>query len=191
MRFVLYCAGVLTAVTCFTAKTDATLLRRAPALSIHGHISREQRFERNVGSGLVIAFEPDEWGWHLDVRRGNRRDPNGIGFASIATPPLHGPTALDIEGWQFRNANNTAANDGSVNAPQMTRDFSFVLTEKDATALADEISDFQEGKSADLPWNAPMGRGTLRIRNLRLGNLVPGSRARIDSMDFTISLRFP
>jgi len=58
--------------------------------SIQGSISRGQRFEQNIGRGLCIVLEPSEWGWHLDVRPAAHRHANGFGFASIATPPLHG-----------------------------------------------------------------------------------------------------
>jgi hypothetical protein len=66
-----------------------------------------------------------------------------------------------------------------------------VLSEEDAKKLGDEIGGFQEGKSADFSWKGPIGQGKLTIRNLRLGNLAPGSRAWIESMDFAISLQFP
>ena len=157
--------------------------------SFHAHLDRGQSFHQDIGRRLVLALEPTEFGWHLDVRPQERQ--NGIGFASIATPPLHGPTALDIEGWQFRNTGNTAANDGSVNAPQLRRDFSFVLNEAGANELADEIASFQEGKTTDLPLKALVGRGTITISNLKLGNLVTGSRARIESMDVTVALHLP
>lgn len=181
-----FCTADATAQPSNISTTTNHLLR-----SIEAHLSRGQSFQRYVGAGLVVALEPDEDGWHLDVRPDSRGRVRGIGFASIATPPFHGPTVLDIAGWQFRNADNTAQNDGSINASQLTREFSFVTSEADANALGDEIIAFQEGKSADLPWKVPMGHGTLTIRNLKLGNLVTGARAWIESMDLTISIRFP
>src|SRR5262249_8923252 len=102
------------------------------------HLLKGQGYQRSIGTGLVLTFVPDECGWHLDMREQGSHYVNDFGLASIATPPLHGPTALDIEGWQFRNADNTGSNDGSVNAPQKNRDFSFVLTRTDAQKLADE-----------------------------------------------------
>ena len=42
------------------------------------------------------------------------------------TPPWHlVPNPRYVEGWHFRNASNTGPNDGSVNAPQETREFIF------------------------------------------------------------------
>ena len=42
------------------------------------------------------------------------------------TPPWHFvPNAREIEGWHFRNGDNTAPNDASVNALQELREFIF------------------------------------------------------------------
>jgi len=117
---------------------------------------------------------------------------SGAGISTFVLLPIDTRMASALPALPRRRfMGNTAANAGSVNAPQATRDFSFVLSDKDANTLVDEIEAFQEGKSADLPWRVPLGQGMLTIRNLRLGNLVAGSRAWIESIDFTISLRLP
>jgi hypothetical protein len=89
-----------------------------------------------------------------------------------------------VEGWHFRNADNTGPNDGSVNAPQEER----------GSLFSPEV-----GRSFDYPLTGPeaeelarqAGRGMLTIRNLVFGNLVPGEKAWIESMDFTIDLEWP
>jgi len=140
---------------------------------------------------LIFRLTPDEYGWTVEMYPAGYRDLNGDGLASIATPPYHGVNPLQIEGWHFRNARNTAPNDGSVSAPQTQREFWFVLTKADAQTVAYAYDQYNRGKTPDFSPNVPMGKGELVILNLKLGNLVPGSRAWIESMDFSVTLEFP
>lgn len=156
-----------------------------------GSISRGQTFQQNIGNGLVFELTPDDYGWDADIYPANR-GVNDYGLAGIATPPYHGPyNALYIDGWDFADASNTAPNDGSVNAPQMERNFQFVTNETDAQTVSDAYNAFTESKTNDFSPDVPFGNGTITISNLKLGNLVEGSKAWIESMNFTVNLQFP
>lgn len=162
-----------------------------PSVSFQGHILKGQSFQKDIGKGLIFKLTPDSNGWNMDIFSNNAQQYD-YGFASIVTPPFHGITALQIEGWHFRNKKNTAQNDGSVNAPQITRDFSFALNKQDANTMVDAINLFTSGKKLDFNPNVySLGKGELVIQNLKLGNLVSGSQAWIESMDFNVSITLP
>jgi len=181
------------------ASTD----RQSPAISIpstdnsthgiqfQGHVTKGQQFEKDVGHGLVFQLTPDEYGWSIDILPQGGRGVDDYSLTGIATPPYHGITSLQLEGWHFRNASNTGPNDGSVHAPQEERDFEFVTNEADARRVAGALEQYREGKRNDFSPNVSFGQGKLLVRNLKLGNLVPGLQAWIESMDLSVSLEFP
>ena len=129
---------------------------------------------------MSLSLEPGELGWILVVRD-ERPDEN---IARLTGPFHFVPNPRYIEGWHFRNAGNTGPNDGSVNAPQKERSFLF------SPAV---------GRSLEYPLTAleaeqftrDAGSGMLAIHSMTLGNLVPGQKAWIESMDFTIYLNWP
>jgi hypothetical protein len=165
------------------------VVRLNPRNSVHlkGHVSKGQTFRKDIGHGLVFILTPDENGWYADVVPLGHRNINEYGFASIATPPYHGMNDLQIMGWDFRNAGNTDAGDAGVGAPQKTRQFSFVMDKEQADTIAQAIQKEQDVENLDIEF----GSAEMRIDNIKLGNLVPGKQAWIDSMDFSVTLHFP
>jgi len=160
-------------------------------IQFQGHITKGQQFQEDIGHGLVFQLTPDEDGWSIDIFPQGGHGANDYSLTDIATPPFHGITSVQLEGWHFRNARNTGPNDGSVNAPQEERDFQFVMNEADARTVADAIDQYEEGKTPDFSPDVSFGHGKLVVRALTLGNLVPGLQAWIESMDFSVSLEFP
>lgn len=167
------------------------LLPKATETDFQAHILRSEKFQRNIGNGLIFQLIPDEYGWSIEIvpESGGGDIPYGD-FASIATPPYRGINALQIQGWHFRNTNNTAPNDGSVNAPQEIRDFQFVLNKTDAYTMSVAIEQFTSGKTLDFSPNVFVGQGHLEIMNLELGNLTPGVQAWIESIDVKVHIDF-
>ena len=104
---------------------------------------------------------------------------------------------FDIVGWNFRNADNTGENDGSVNAPQEIREFNFVLTRKDYETERNAWRclmwglDCPIGTEPDKPGEIPMSRGILTITDLQLGNLIPHDEAWIETMSFEVKIYLP
>jgi hypothetical protein len=121
---------------------------------INGTVLRGQTFSRKFG-GLQFALVPGEFGWGIDISQGEQHSLEGM------TGPQHFvPRAIDIEGWHFRNAANTALNTGDVNAPDETRTFLFSPRSpycKDAVGLEED------------------GKGVLEVTDMELGNLTPGA----------------
>jgi hypothetical protein len=97
------------------------------------------------------------------------------------TPPLHGPNPRWIEGWHFRNSNNTGPNDvgsSNVNAPGERRQF--VFSPENERDLSPEFIDRAR----------QYGQGELTILEYDLSPVDPGRQAHLRSMRFEVSLRW-
>jgi hypothetical protein len=158
--------------------------RRAEA-HFAGEIQAGQRFERNFGQQRwVFALEPSDLGWTVTVReRGREED------LSRLTPPLHGvPNPRDIEGWHFRNADNTGPNEPgekNVNAPGETREFIF-SPEVGRTIAGPGATEAVKPEQVEKVRS--FGRGELTIVDYELDRLEPGARAAMRSMRFEVVL---
>jgi hypothetical protein len=164
-----------------------------------GEVLKGRSFERQVGANLFFRLVPDELGWSISVGSKTAQD----NFCSVVTSPYRGMNALHIEGWHFRNSDNSGPNEPgpkNVNAPQELREFYFVLNEPDYRRAFDTLQillwpysyskqqiDAAEGAHAKVR----KGRGKLMIRDLKLNALEPGERAGIDRMAFDVELTFP
>lgn len=178
-------------------------------LVTRGTVIRDQVFSWQIGARLFFHLVPSGLGWTMSVSStegvasGSEDTVAGRNFAGIVTPPYRGMNSLDIEGWHFRNADNSGPNSADslgVNAPQMTRGFGFVLNDSDylkalaalqtmlwpGSATEDELVEASRIHNAIIK-----GEGTLVIRRLWLNNLVPGKQAGIDSMIFDVEIRLP
>lgn len=97
-----------------------------------GEIVHGQRFERPIVDGLIFRLDPEPGaagtGWMVRVIRLPEEDED---YAGVMTPPYRGVNHRFIEGWHFRNRENTGVNQSDVNAPQYDREFGFVLTRDD------------------------------------------------------------
>lgn len=145
-----------------------------PAIGFTGEISGQHPYYATVGPGWTMALEPAPHGWHLRLY-----DADGLDLTQI-TPPFRGaPNPREIYGWHFRNAGNTAANDGSVNAPQELRLFYF---DPDLSGAAGFMPPDDGGFEPD-PTD---GRGFLRILDYGLADLDPGETARMVYLLFEV-----
>ena len=153
-------------------------------ITFTGAVKAEERFQLPFGGRFTFALEPSEFGWLIVINEKGREE----NLARL-TPPFHFvPNPREIEGWHFRNEENTGPNDGSVNAPQEERQFIF----------SPEVGRSIQGPTAH--WSVSteevervgsFGRGVLHIERLVLSPLKRGDRARILEMHFrcTISAR--
>jgi hypothetical protein len=163
---------------------------------IAGEVRRGETFQQPIGDGLYLRLAPEEGiGWRIEIGPATRagRSDRDNDFARCVTGPAHGPTAMDIEGWHFRNDNNT----GPRERPETPgigekRWFDFVLTRQDMEIECDTLD------RALYLWSNPAakaraegavgarrsGRGWLKITGMKLGNLVAGEHASIESMTF-------
>jgi len=142
---------------------------------------------------LTFALTSQPYGWAIEVR-----DSTGDDLA-ILTPPLR---TIDtnprmISGWHFRNADNTAANTGDVNAPQGWRTFIFGLESLDpaltAIGAASAVGDPDSATvvEAGPPMVRPrFGRGELTIDDFGLADLEPDGAARMVYMKYSVCLEW-
>lgn len=180
-------------------------LSEAPMpLEFGGEVARGDtvvhRFTHGDAS-FEFRLVPFSGGWTIWIGDPMRRERN---YVAVATGPFHGVNPAVIDGWHFRNADNTGPNrpgEKNVNAPGMERSFAFVLDGAGYTAAfaardivlaggaggAAGATDAAGRRLADIP----AGAGKLIIDALELGNLAPNQRAVIERMAFRVRLEFP
>jgi hypothetical protein len=176
---------------CLVGPATGLVLAAAPAADtrynstvIQGEVTEGKAFEKVFGPDFTFRLQPIPHGWSVEVRIRGREDD-----ISRFTPPWHSvPNPRDIEGWHFRNADNTGPNDGSVNAPQEQRDFIF-SPEVGATIAGPGANRWPTPEEMDRV--VAFGQGVLVISDLVLADLEPGKQARIAGMKFRVTLWWP
>lgn len=148
-------------------------------------VNAGQPFSRRFGERFELLLVPVACGWRLEVREEGRDED-----LARLTPPFHFvPNDREIEGWHFRNTDNTGPNEPgekNVNAPGPVRRFIF-SPEVGATVGAGQAA-ITEG---DIERVAAFGQGRLEILDYRLTNLEPGEQAAFEWVRFTVALSYP
>jgi len=130
-----------------------------------------------------VRLEPVEHGWTLQISKRDRPAED----LSRLTPPWHFvPNPREIEGWHFRNAENTGPNDGSVNAPGAERDFIFSPDVGRGIEYAGSAT-----TPADVEKVRSYGHGWLLIESFGLTPAWPGERAAFEALTFSVCLTWP
>ncbi|WP_417470214.1 hypothetical protein [Maricaulis sp.] len=138
---------------------DTSALR---AGSVSGEISGAHAYSVPVNGDWRFELQPQPHGWVIAVIDADGQDRTAL------TPPLHLDTnPRRLSGWHLRNAANTAANQGDINAPQLER--RFVIAGDDGNPSP----------------------GVFNIRDYGLADLEPGERARLVYLRFDACLYFP
>ena len=162
-----------------------------------GEVTKGRSFEKLVAPDLFFRLIPEELGWHISV--GGKAAENN--FSGVVTPPYRGVNAIHIEGWHFRNSDNSGPNEPgpkNVNAPQQLREFYFVVSEADYRTAFDALqillwpySHSKQQIDAAERAHAKIRKGTgkLTIRDLKLDSL-NRKQAGIDRMSFDVELKF-
>ena len=161
-----------------------------------GRVERGEVFEQQIAPNLVFRLIPLAQDWEIWI--GDSTD-SGHNFSDVVTPPLYGINPRQIEGWHFRNSDNSGPNQAgekNVNAPQYERRFCFVLNEADYQAAYAWL-DAHKGATAQVSGTvesryqmAERATGAVSIRELVLGNL-DGERAWIERMEFGVEITVP
>lgn len=157
-----------------------------------GKIKKSETYERQISEELYFRLMPfSDYGWIIWI--GNIISDNNY----IVTPPYRGMNSRIIQGWHFRNEDNTDANDGSVNAPQEIRVFQFVFNEEDYAVAEDYInkvmwsynhSEDEINKSIENFKSLPLGSGKLTITEMEFDNYTSGERAGFEYIEFEVEL---
>ena len=145
-----------------------------------GSVASGQPYRRDLWDGLRFELVPAELGWKIAIRDTTRPQED---LASL-TPPWHFvPNPTQVEGWHFRNKENTGPNQGDVNAPGRTRDFIFSpevgrsIQGPSASTTEEEVQRVEE-----------RGRGVLEIEAMVLTPPAKNEQAGIQSMRFRVAI---
>jgi hypothetical protein len=146
---------------------------------VTGSVRAGVPFQAPFGERFAFVLAPIDNGWSIEVRE-RGRDEN----LARLTPPWHFvPNPRDIEGWHFRNADNTAANDGSVNAPAELREFYF---SPEVGRSLDYLGSATPPETIDSVM--AFGRGQLTVQEHELTPPGVGERASFRAMSFQVCL---
>jgi hypothetical protein len=169
-------------------------------LKFSGKVLRGQFFEKKIGQNLIFRLIPTQYGWYISVV--SKTNPAND-LSGVATPPFRGINHLMIDGWHFRNADNSGPNEigpKNVNAPQHVREFYFVLNETDYKKASEALermmwpyaySKDELEEARKIYGQIKTAKGVLAIKDMGLGNLVVGEKAWIVYMKFQVELYLP
>lgn len=166
----------------------------APAVgfTLAGTVERGQLFTQNLRPHLTFQLLPLAEDWEIWVGDPTLSTERTHNFAMPVTPPFVGVNARQIEGWHFRNLDNSGPNEAgakNVNAPQELRYFCFV---GNGESFQMALNAFAKGVPAlhDAVTNhaLPLHSGTLTVTDYTVGNLIPNQRAWLEQISFTVTL---
>jgi hypothetical protein len=148
-----------------------------------GRVNKGEEYQHQFSDDYIFILSPlkSGMGWEIVIQEKNAL--NEYNLARL-TPPLH--LTLNpryIEGWHFRNADNSDQNDGSVNAPQEVREFIF------SSKVGKSIALDHWPTLEDIEIIEKDGKGELIITKMELGNFKKGEKAYIESMSFQVSIQ--
>lgn len=146
---------------------------------IVGEAGALRPFQQPFGPGLTFHLLATDFGFRIAVHDERGKD------ISYLTPPLRGINDRFLDGWHFRNRDNTGANEGSVNAPQKRRGFIF------SPEVGRSLGVGPEGPThADIERILETGRGDLEVLDYGLADLESGQRARMVWLSFRVCLEW-
>jgi len=156
----------------------------AETLRFSGHLRAGEAFEHRLPRGLLFCLLPGgEQSWSISIARTCLdRDAD---FASIATPPYHGPNPLQIDAWHFLPDARQFSN---------TREFRFVLNQLDHARILGLLQNRNQqdaGEILRLVEELGKGAGTVEITGVEI---VPGkdpADAKFVRMRFRAAIRIP
>ncbi|MBI1394234.1 MAG: hypothetical protein GC152_16005 [Alphaproteobacteria bacterium] len=152
-------------------------------------VAGEQSLFQTFENGWTFALMSTENGWAVRVFE-NPQIGMAVDLTSLTPPHGGAPNPRDIEGWHFRNADNTAPNDGSVNAPQSLRAF---IVSPGLVGTGGYKPSPDPGAPRLIEPGPDDGIGWLKVLDYGLAgaSLVPGGRARMNYLKFDACIAWP
>ena len=137
-----------------------------------------QSYRKQLSKNYAFGLVPLDDGWFVNVIYRGRQVLLTIPFYPPARPYF-------IEGWHFRNSDNTGPNGPgpkNVNAAQRTRYLSY-----SPECWSGHICDAESEISA---FHGPVSCFIVTVDSMELGNLVPNEKANIQRMAFTVKFAY-
>ncbi len=190
--------------------TNSTTPTPSKVIKFSGEVANDQKFEKEIGNNLFFRLEPGGSSWTISIgSKTSKTSVKDVGyenynnFAAVVTPPYRGINNIYIEGWHFRNSDNSGPNElgpKNVNAPGEVREFDFVLNDTDYQKASEALnkmlwsysySEQEVNEATIIHENLSKRHGKLTITDLKLNNLLVEKQAGIESMKFDVELNFP
>jgi hypothetical protein len=156
-------------------------------VKISGEVKMGQPFEKSFGPAFRFHLTPTPCGWLIVIRDEQKSED-----ISRLTHPFHFvPNPREIEGWHFRNSDNSGPNeagDKNVNAPGEIREFIF-SPEVGKSIAPPEAK--RQPTVEEIDRVRHFGHGRLKILDYRLTDLIPGQQAKFEWMRFEVELSWP
>jgi len=150
-------------------------------IKFSGSIKAGQRFEHPFGDRFIFTLEPIQHGWEIYVyEKGRKKD-----LAEL-TLPLHGPNPTDIEGWHFRNEDNSgSSNEHDAAIGNDIREFIFSPEVGKVINAPGSTNDITED---DIDRIQAFGQGEMKIARMKLSPPQLHGTASIEMMNFDCKL---
>jgi hypothetical protein len=138
---------------------------------------------------MDFQLNPELTGFQISIVDLNKNSSVANNDLSWITTPLHGLTDRDINASDFRNQDNSAPNNGTVNRPQRMRRVYFskrapeLLNQYDAARGTDREFEILSEAQRD-------GICEFHITHLELTNLGKGQQPQIKSLGFRVHLKY-
>jgi hypothetical protein len=160
-----------------TEETQELIFGDPATVEFSGSVNAGKRFVRAFGDRFTFALEPIPYGWEISVYETGRKE-NLAGL----TLPLHGPNPIDLEGWHFRNEDNTdSSHDHSNVMSNDDREFIFSPEVGEVINAPASTNGITED---DIDRIAAFGQGALKITGMKLSPLLLHQTAYFEQMNF-------
>lgn len=173
------------------------LAQTTPEQPISFAVEAGQFYSTKIDHGLMFSLDPAEGGWQINVVPEVKNclrdcaDDDCYNMTDINLP-LHGVNSTQLYGWHFRNADNTAPNDGSTIAPGEERDFVYALSCSDQTRIMDSYMCLTGSRQdCEDTGNIVVGHGLLTVNSHELTPPEKGQMADFVKATFTLTLYPP
>ena len=154
--------------------------------TISGEVNAGEAFENRFGADYILKLEPVPSGWVIKVQTAGKSED-----LSRLTPPFHSfPNPRELEGWHFRNTDNTGPNEAgekNVNAPGLQREFIF---SPEVGKNIDGPDSRRQPASNELEQISRAGRGKLTILDYELSEPEAGTQAQFKRLKFRVDLEW-
>lgn len=145
-----------------------------------GNVVADQSYHKHLSKNYAFGLQPLSDGWFVEVFYLGRQVLITVPFYPDARP-------YDIEGWHFRNSDNTGPNElgpKNVNAEQRKR---FLMYSPQCWSGGQPRCSSEHDLSV---FKGTISCFTVTVESMELGNLVPKMKANIKRMSFTVRFAY-
>jgi hypothetical protein len=189
-------AAVAPAASIAPAVPEAQKSPATAGFQLTGEVTRGQRFEKNVGSGLVFRLEPfagEDSGWTIGLVPASEPSPASLDCIGPVSEPLHGSNKLSIDPAQASIVN------GRTYWTPDPREFYFVSNASDCRPAWDlanlayypsKLTDQERELASEKLFQIRTGHGSFRILDSKLTVSTEKKPGVVEWLKFDLELAF-